>query len=72
MMMIAMSMGADLHSVLETSRRLFTGGVALVGGEERLTSALIDRMSLEDLERMTGEYLVFFLLSSALEKMKGR
>lgn len=69
MMLISMSQNVDLDAVLEAARKLFTSGVAQVDGEEKLTAHLIDQMSLEDLEKMVGDYLAFFTLRSALQKL---
>lgn len=70
--MMAMSDRVDLADTMETARKLFSSGagIALVDGEEKLTSTLIDRMSQDDFEQMTGAYLANFTLASALWKMR--
>ena len=68
-MMLAASKDVDLPEVFDVARKLFTGGVALLDGETKLTVGVIDRMSQDDFEAMLGEYLVNFTLASLLEKM---
>lgn len=67
--LISMSKAVALEDVLEGARKLFTTGVALVDGEEKLTGPLADEMSMDDLEKMTGEYLAFFTLRSSLRRL---
>jgi hypothetical protein len=69
MILIAMSHDVELASVLCTARELFSSGVGLVDGEEKLTKLLLDKVSQDDLEVMTGKYLANFILASALQKM---
>lgn len=72
MIMLAMSKDVELDDVMDTARRMFTSGnnIAMVEGEAKLTSPLIDKMTMDDFERMTGEYMLRFILASALAKMK--
>ena len=70
MTLITMSPDVELASVLVTGRELLTSGVALVEGEEKLTKPILDSMSADDLEGMIGEYMVNFILASALRRMK--
>lgn len=70
MLLIAMSQDVELAVVLMVARDLFSSGVALVEGEEKLTKPLLDKMGQDDLEAMTGRYLANFILASALQKMK--
>ena len=70
MVMISMSKSVALEEVLVVSRKLFSSGVAFVEGEVPLTGSLLNGMTMEDLEKMTGEYMVFFTLRSSLEKLR--
>lgn len=70
MTIITMSPDVELSDVLFAARDLFTSGLALVEGEVKLTRPLMDAVSQDDLEGMTGEYLANFILASALRKMK--
>ena len=70
MSIITMSTGVELAAVLLTAKDLFTSGLAMVEGEVKLTKPIMDTMSQDDLEAMTGEYLANFILASALRKMK--
>jgi hypothetical protein len=67
-MALAMSQDVDLPEVLVVGRRLLTSGIALVDGEEKLTAALLDKMSDEDFQNLLGEFLVAFCLASVLSK----
>ncbi len=71
MIMLAMSKDVELDDVMDTARRLFTSGnnIAMVEGEGKLTSPLVDKMTMDDFEKMTGEYMLRFILASALAKM---
>lgn len=69
LILLAMSGNVDFGEALEVARRLLTGGVALVDGEEKLNGPLIDRLSNDDFERLIGEYLAFFPLRSSLRKL---
>jgi len=60
----------DMNGVLLSAIELFNSGVALVDGEQRFTKPIIDTLSPDDLELMTGTYLVNFILASALAKAK--
>lgn len=68
-MMLAMSEKVDLAKVLISAKMLFTSGVAMVDGEEKLTSPLADKMSQDDLENAAGKYMANFILASALRKL---
>lgn len=70
MLLIAMSKDVELASVLCIARELFSSGVALVEGEEKLTKTLLDKMDQDDLEAMTGKYLANFILASALQRLR--
>lgn len=61
----------DMFKLLLHAKDLFLcRGVAKIEGEEKLTSPMVDEMSQDDLEKMTGEYLVNFILLSVLKDMK--
>ncbi len=70
MMIISGSKDVLLSAVLAHARELFASGVAMIEGEVKLTKDLIDRMDLQDLEGMTGEYLSNFMLASSLNSLK--
>lgn len=59
----------DMVKVLINAIELFRSGVATMEGEVNLTKPLIDAMSQDDLENMTGEYMVNFILRSVLKNM---
>lgn len=70
MMMIASSTKVKFDEFLEVGRRLLQSGVAKIGGEEKLTGALIDKMDMDDFEKLVGDYLAFFTLQSSLTALK--
>lgn len=70
---IAMSRDVTLGDVYATAETLFTKGkVALVEGEVSLTKPIYDRLSMEDVEGLLGDYLVFFILASSLQRMRDK
>ncbi len=72
MAMIAASDKVELGHVLDTAKKLFTSGLAMIEGETRLTSHLVDEMSLDDFELMTGEYIANFTLPSLVSATRER
>ena len=70
MAMMAMS-DIDYAAYMQTAKATFLDpGIALIDGEEPLKKALMLKISVDDLEAMTGEYLKVFILTSALEMME--
>ncbi len=72
MMLMNMSNDVDMGKVLLHAKELFSSGVAVVEGETKLTKPLIDLMSIDDFESMTGSYLSNFILASALSKLNAK
>ncbi len=72
MIMVMLSMSAiDYAGYLETARSIFTDSdVCSIDGEIELSKTLIKKMSADDLESMTGEFLKYFILTSALRTMQ--
>ena len=60
--------GIEMHKVLLSAIELFKSGVAQVEGTVNLTQPLIDTMTQDDLEAMTGEYIVNFTIASFLNR----
>ena len=59
----------DMKQLFGIARKLFfSTGIAMVEGEVNFTPAIYDTMSINDFERMIGEYLVNFILQSALNQ----
>jgi hypothetical protein len=56
----------DITQVFVCAKELFRQ-VGLVDGEKQLTMPMIDEMSIDDLESMTGLYMANFILASVLE-----
>jgi len=71
MTLIAMSKSVDLPEVLAIGKKLFQQpGIALVDGETKLGNELMNRMSVDDLEDLLGDYLVNFILASSLQRLR--
>jgi hypothetical protein len=70
MTLITMSGEVDLGKVLLTGKELLTSGIALVEGETKLTKPLADKLSMDDLSNMVGEFMANFILASVLQKQK--
>lgn len=51
-------------------QELFRSGVALVDGETKLTMPMIEKMSIDDFELMSGKYIVNFILPSLTDGME--
>lgn len=70
--MISASSDVSLAVVYANARELFCSGIALVDGEEKLTKPLMDKMTFEDFEAMTGQYIANFIIASSLKSMNNR
>ena len=70
MMLISMSPNVKLKCVLVSAIELFSSGIALVDGEEKVTKPILDELTQDDLECMLGEYYLNFILASWLTRMK--
>lgn len=60
--------GTDMHCVLLSASELFKSGVAKIEGSVNVTQPIIDSITQDDLEAMTGEYMVNFTLASFLKR----
>ena len=70
MTMLSMS-DIDYAGYLETAKFVFThSDISLIDGEIKFTKDLANRLSYDDLEAMTGEYLKNFILTSVLKSMQ--
>lgn len=57
------SKGVDVNVIFEQTKELFKHGGALIDGEEKLTTLLINKMSVDDFQNLTGEYIANFTLA---------
>lgn len=62
--------GADMYKVLLSATELFKSGVATVEGTVNLTQPILDTMTQDDLEAMTGDYIVNFTIASFLKRQE--
>ncbi len=60
--------GVPMHNVLLSATELFKSGVAKIDGSVSLTQPILDGISQDDLEAMTGDYMVNFTLASFLKR----
>lgn len=67
---IMMSDSVDFEKYQENFRLLVTNGVCDMSSTVKLNSDMFNNLSDADTERLLGEYLANFLLSSQLQKMK--
>ena len=56
----------SVAAVMGHARQLFISGTALIDGETRFSLALLDEVSLDDVEGMLGEYLAAFIVPSLM------
>lgn len=70
MVLIARSPNVDYAEFLEIASKLMISNVALVDGDTKLTIPIMNQMSNDDVEGMVGEYMVNFILASALTQAK--
>lgn len=66
---LMLSSSVDMVAFHEDFKRLITSGVCMVEGTEPLTAPLFDKIHPDDLDRMLGEYLAVFILSSVLRTL---
>ena len=68
---LALMLSSDIDMVAyhEDFKRLITSGVCMVEGTEILTAPLYDKVDPDDLDRMLGDYLAAFILSSVLRTL---
>ena len=57
----------DLNKVFLHAEQLFKSDVALIDGESRLTSPLMDKMSVTDFEGLVGAYIANFIAPSLMD-----
>lgn len=65
---ILFMMGADCADVLDNIKSIFVNGGCYVSDEVKITESLIKDISFSDFERMAGEYVSNFFLSSSAKK----
>jgi len=53
----------DINVIFEQAKALFKNGGALVDGEEKMTTPLIEKMEVGDFQNMVGEYIVNFTIA---------
>lgn len=56
----------SVATVMSHARQLFISGIALIDGETKFSLALLDEVSLDDVEGMLGEYMAAFIVPSLM------
>lgn len=73
LMIMSMSNNVDMSELYDNAKDLFMiSSVAMIEGETKIGPAIMDKISLVDLDGMIGSYLVNFTLASSLRKMQER
>ena len=67
--MMFMADNVEMTKIFLAAKELFRSGVAKLDGIQELNQPLIDKISAEDFEKILGEYLVNFILASALKNL---
>jgi len=67
---IMMSQEVDLGEYQESFRDLLLNGGAMVNDSQKLTAPLYDNMCDQDTQKLMGEYIATFLLSSWMESLQ--
>lgn len=62
----------DYADYIDTFKSLITNKIALVADDIYLTNPMFDALSIDDTDKMLGEYLESFLLASRLKKLKDK
>ena len=57
----------DITKVMLHAEQLFKSGVAMVDGEVKLTTPLMEKMSLDDFEGLVGAYVANFIMPSLMD-----
>lgn len=57
----------DLTKVILHAEQLFKSGVALVDGETKMTTPLMEKMAVEDIEGLLGCYIANFIAPSLMD-----
>lgn len=57
----------DMNTVLLHAEQLFKSGAALVDGETKLTTPLMEKMSMVDYEGLIGDYIANFIAPSLMD-----
>lgn len=58
---------ADITKVFLHAEQLFKSGAALINGEDPLTSPLMQKMTAQDFEGLTGAYIANFIAPSLMD-----
>ena len=57
----------DMTKVFLHAQELFKSGAALVDGEVKLTTPLMEKMAVNDFERLVGDYIANFIAPSLMD-----
>lgn len=60
----------DFNEIIDTFESLITKGLCNVDDNQKMTSSIYKNIMPDDLEKIIGEYLLVFLLSSTMNNLK--
>jgi len=61
--LIFSSASIDANVIFGYAKEIFKSGLAQVDGEHKLTYPLMEKMTIDDFQNLTGEYIVNFILA---------
>jgi hypothetical protein len=59
----------DMTKFMNHAKALFISGMIKLDGKKDFNEGLIEKLSADDFEKVVGEYLVNFIIASALKKL---
>ena len=68
--MIMQSTKVEYDEFIELGRKMISSGLCKVDGIKEVNSTVLDRLSVEELENLIGDYVAFFIVSSAMKSMQ--
>ena len=67
---VMQSAKVEYDDFIELGRKVLSSGCCSIDGVKEVNSTIIDRLSVEELENVVGEYVAFFIVSSAMKSMQ--
>ena len=70
LLVVMQSSDVEYADFIEIGRKVITGGVCKIDGVKTVNAVIIDRLPVEELEKLIGSYVAFFIVSSAMTSMQ--
>lgn len=67
---IMQSTRVEYDEFIELGRKLIANGLCKVDGVKEANSVILDRLPVEELEKLIGEYVAFFIMKSAMKSIQ--